>query len=264
MVLQENIKRDIQKLLIKAIKNKIENYKPETKYRPFHDFLLGNETYALFSFIHSINTSIGISVWEQVAKKLANTAGYVAENHLKLEGEIDSNTKTFITDLHDDLKNRVIPPNYFEQLENIRSRIQPGRPIYKDDQMVDFFIKIPSDTGFNEFYFDITSPKDNKKEFSALKLKLLKWTAVRLSQKPDANVFACLAIPYNPHFPKKYDRWTTFKLFDETIPEIFVGKEFWNFVANDEIYEDLTEIFREAGKTLKPELEQKYAEILGR
>lgn len=263
MVLQENIKRDIRNLLIKVIEDKIENYEPETKYRPFHDFLLGEETYALFSFIHSINTSLGMSVWEQVAKKIANNAGYSAENHYKLKGEIDQDTFSFLNNLHEDLSNNTNPPNYSEQFQDIRTRIRPGEAVYKKGQLVDLLVKIPGENGDIEYYFDITSAKDNLKEFVALKLKLLKWTALRLSQDSDAEVFACLAIPYNPHYPEKYDRWTTLKLFDETIPEIFVGEEFWNFIANDDIYHDLTEIFRETGDTLKPKLEQKYAEFLG-
>ncbi|HQL65727.1 MAG TPA: TdeIII family type II restriction endonuclease [bacterium] len=82
------------------------------------------------------------------------------------------------------------------------------------DSVVDIFVKI-KDT---EYYFDITSAKPNMKEFIALKRKLLRWVALRLSQKKTARVFTGLAIPYNPYHPEPYERWTLKGLYDLTEP----------------------------------------------
>ena len=48
------------------------NYKPEPAAMPFHTRLLGSDRIALFSFIHSLNTNFGTSIFEPVAKELAS------------------------------------------------------------------------------------------------------------------------------------------------------------------------------------------------
>lgn len=99
------------------------------------------------------------------------------------------------------------------------------------------------------------------KEFVALKLKLLRWTALRLSQDKNAKVFTMLAIPYNPYYPEPYQRWTLKGLYDLERGEILVGDEFWNFVAGANIYEELLDVFQDAGEKLKSEIDQKFIEF---
>ena len=74
MALSTLVARKISSVLKKAIREKIANYNPETDYKPFHHRLLGRDRYAMFSFIHSMNTSFGTSVWEPVAVVLAENA----------------------------------------------------------------------------------------------------------------------------------------------------------------------------------------------
>jgi len=112
-----------------------------------------------------------------------------------------------------------------------------------------------------ENYFDITSAKPNMKEFVALKLKLLRWTGLRLSQDKGIKVFTRLAIPYNPYHPEPYERWTLKGLYDLKNNEILVGKEFWNFVASDNIYEELLDVFQEVGEELREGIDKKFAEF---
>ena len=42
---------------------------------------------------------------------------------------------------------------------------------------------------------------------------------------------------------------------------ILVGKEFWNFVANDNIYEELLDIFQEVGEKLRREIDEKFGQF---
>lgn len=112
-----------------------------------------------------------------------------------------------------------------------------------------------------ENYFDITSAKPNIKEFVSLKIKLLIWIALRLSQNKEPEVFTRLAIPYNPYHPQPYERWTLKGLYDLEKQEILVGEEFWNFVACDNIYEELLDIFQDVGKKLRDEIDKKFIEF---
>lgn len=224
---------------------------------PFHYRLLGKDRYAMFSFIQSMNTTFGISIWEQVAVILAKSAGFYVERQYDLLGEVDPETESLIQEIHYKLRAGEVEVDKVKEIEMIRKSIKRGSPKKDPDSRVDLFVKI----GEEENYFDITSVKPNMKEFSALKLKLLRWTALRLSQDKNARVFTRLAIPYNPYHPEPYQRWTLRGLYDLSRGEILVGEEFWNFVAGEEVYEDLLDVFQEAGRELREEIDRKFAEF---
>ena len=57
-----------------CLRNKFQNYRPETDNMPFHYRLLGRDRMALFSFLQSLNTTFGTSIYEPVAKELAKKA----------------------------------------------------------------------------------------------------------------------------------------------------------------------------------------------
>lgn len=61
----------IENIIKKSLRDKFHNYKPETSHMPFHYRLLGKDRMALFSFIHSLNTTFGTSIFEPVAVGLA-------------------------------------------------------------------------------------------------------------------------------------------------------------------------------------------------
>ncbi len=100
------------------------------------------------------------------------------------------------------------------------------------------------------------------KEFVAVRLKLPRWTALRLSQDKDANVFTRLAIPYNPYYIEPYEKQTLKGLYDLEKGEILIGEEFWNFVAGNNIYKELLSIFQKVGEELIEEIDKKFSEIV--
>lgn len=58
-------------VLKQSLRHKFQKYNPEPAVMPFHTRLLGKDRMALFSFIHSLNTNFGISIFEPVALALA-------------------------------------------------------------------------------------------------------------------------------------------------------------------------------------------------
>ncbi|MEA2053942.1 MAG: TdeIII family type II restriction endonuclease [Candidatus Thermoplasmatota archaeon] len=257
MSLSSKTASEIAELLTTTVREKLRKYKPETVHMPFHHRLLGKDRYAIFSFIQSMNTTFGISIWEQVAVILAKGAGNYAKRQYKLLGEINNETEKLISGLHYQLRKGKISTDKIYEIEQIRKKIKRGSAKTDPDSVVDLFVKIQNE----ENYFDITSAKPNMKEFVALKLKLLRWTALRLSQDKNINLFTRLAIPYNPYHPEPYERWTLKGLYDLEKGEILVGKEFWNFVACDNIYEELLDVFQEVGEELRDEINKKFDEF---
>lgn len=250
-------KNEIEKLLTSIVIEKLLTYKAETGHMPFHHRLLGKDRYAMFSFIQSMNTTFGMSVWEQVAVILAKGTGNFAERQHKLLGEIDEKTEKLINDIHYKLRKGEIVANKVHEVEQVRTSIKNGQAKVDPDSVVDFFVKI-KDT---ENCFDITSAKPNMKEFVELKRKLIRWTALRLSQDKKAKIFTRLAIPYNPYHPEPYERWTLKGLYDLENGEILVAKEFWNFVANATIYDELLDVFQQVGEKLRNEIDKKFADL---
>ncbi|MEW6408546.1 MAG: TdeIII family type II restriction endonuclease [Nitrospirota bacterium] len=172
-------------------------------------------------------------------------------------GEVDEDTEKLISDIHYKLRKDEITADKIGEVEQIRRKIKKGQAKVDPDSIVDLFVKFKD----IENYFDITSVKPNMKEFVALKLKLLRWIALRLSQERKAKVFTRLAIPYNPYHPEPYERWTLKGLYDLENMEILVGEEFWNFVASGDIYEELLDIFQKVGEELRGEIDKKFAEF---
>lgn len=257
MALPSKTAKELAELLTTTVMEKLRTYQPETAHMPFHHRLLGKDRYAMFSFIQSMNTTFGMSIWEQVAVILAKGAGNHAERQYKLLGEVDTGTENVIRTIHYRLRKGEIAACKIDEVEQIKKEIKRGQAKVDPDSIVDLFVKI-KDT---ENYFDITSAKPNMKEFVALKLKLLRWTALRLSQDKNVNVFTRLAIPYNPYHPEPYERWTLKGLYDLENGEILVGEEFWNFVASGNIYEDLLDVFQKVGEELREEIDKKFAEF---
>ena len=60
-------KNQIQQVIKTCLRNKFQNYKPESNNMPFHYRLLGKDRMALYSFIQSLNTTFGTSIFEPVA-----------------------------------------------------------------------------------------------------------------------------------------------------------------------------------------------------
>ena len=257
MSLSSKTASEIAELLTATVREKLRRYKRETVNMPFHHRLLGKDRYAMFSFIQSMNTTFGISIWEQIAVILAEGAGNYAERQYKLLGEIDDVTEELIREIHYKLRKGESAANKIYETEQIRKKIKRGTAKTDPDSIVDLFVRIKNE----ENYFDITSAKPNMKEFVALKLKLLRWSGLRLSQEKTAKVFTRLAIPYNPYHPEPYERWTLKGLYDLEKGEILVGEEFWNFVACDNIYEELLDVFQEVGEELRDEIDEKFAEF---
>ncbi len=129
-----------------------------------------------------------------MAVVLAECASRYAKRQYKLLGEIDTETEEPIRKIYHKLRAGKLTANKIGEIGQIRKKIKKGEPKVDLDSTVDLFIKIDDE----ENYFDITTVKPSKKEFAALKLKLLRWTALRLSQDKDAKVFTRLAILYNP------------------------------------------------------------------
>jgi len=258
MPLSRQQKDEVSELLKDKIRNKLQSYNPETNNMPFHTRLLGRDRMALFSFIQSINTTLGISVFEQVAKIIATPNFRQAIHQYRdFNNTISRSAQQIIQEIMDGLVAARSKPNKLEETSKILSVSQTGELVQVRRPRIDLFVKSFDEV---EYYFDLKTAKPNMGEFKGHKRTLLEWIAIRGAENNKVKVKTLIAIPYNPYEPEPYQRWTLQGLFDLE-NEIMVAEEFWNFLGGDDTYEQLLSVFENVGIKLRPEIDARFREF---
>lgn len=239
-----------------CIRNKFQNYKPESSNMPFHFRLLGKDRMALYSFIHSLNTSFGTSIFEPVAVALAKNNFKIAVAQKPLGTEISEMSQDVIQKI---MNNLTIGgnPNKEKEIESIRKVCQQGKMTQLKTVKVDLFLE---NKNGEIFLFDLKTVKPNISNFKDFKRTLLEWVAIVLSTNPKANVNTLVAIPYNPYEPQPYERWTLKGMLDLD-NELKVAEEFWDFLGGKGAYNELLDCFEKAGIELRPEIDSYFTKF---
>ncbi len=254
MALSVKQAKNIEEVLKRSLRNKFLNYKPEPASMPFHTRLLGKDRLALYSFIHSLNTNFGTSIFEPVGLTLAqNNFEQAVSQHIAGD-QISNDSQNVIQEIIDRLTTAEITPDKNREIEAIRKVCQKGEMIKVKPTRIDLTIKT---NGGELFLFDIKTAKPNAGGFKEFKRTLLEWVAVILADNPIAKVNTLIAIPYNPYEPEKYNRWTMRGMLD--LPnELKVADEFWDFLGGKNTYEDLLDCFERVGIELRNEIDEYF------
>ena len=250
MVLTRKYKNHIVETIKNCLRNQFQEYKPETEHMPFHYRLLGKDRMALFSFLQSLNTTFGISIYEPVAKELAKINFKEVRTQYKLGNILTEGAQAEIQKIMNELSvggkvDKII------ETEKIRRVAQFGKTDVLKSIKVDLFIISKQD---EVFMFDLKTVKPNKGDFISYKRNMLEWLAVYFYQHPKAKVKTLISIPYNPYEPKPYVRWTMKGMLD-LIEEVKVAEEFWDFLGGKNTYKDLLDCFEQAGIELRDEID---------
>ncbi len=246
--------QNIEETLKRSLLNKFKNYNPEPAVMPFHTRLLGKDRLALYSFIHSLNTSFGTSIFEPVALALGKTRFDIALTQATAGRFITRKAEAVIQDIMNNLVSANTKPNKEEEIERIRKVCQDGDMIEVKPTKVDVYF---SDNNNTFYLFDIKTAKPNMGGFKEFKRTLLEWVAVTLSENPNANIHTLIAIPYNPYEPKPYSRWTMAGML-ELDKELKVAEEFWDFIGGDGAYNDLLDCFERVGIEMRDEIDNYF------
>ena len=253
MALSKEQHEKIKEYLILKIREKLSKYDPETNSMPFHFRLLGKDRMALFSFIQSVNTTLGTSIFEKVGQLIAEPLNKESKDRFDVKGCISDQAVLKIDSIMRELRSAQRKPDKNQEIKEIASLAASGN---KGDEIVRRCDLYVFDNNGVENYFEIKSAKPNINEFTGIKKLLLDWVAMRSCSNPKVKIRTFVAIPYNPYDPEPYDRWTLQGLFDLK-KEVLVGKEFWDMIGGDGTYEDLLKIFEEAGIELRNEIDKK-------
>lgn len=115
MPLTKDQKSQIQQVITTCLRNKFQHYKPENNYMPFHFRLLGKDRLALYSFMQSLLTTFGTSIFEPVAAALAKMRFAKVETQFVFGNSIFSDCQkkmqSIINQLTINPKSNKITPN---------------------------------------------------------------------------------------------------------------------------------------------------------
>lgn len=246
--------QNIENVLRNSLRHKFKNYNPEPASMPFHTRLLGKDRMALFSFIHSLNTNFGTSIFEPVALALASSSFTSATSQQKAGIQISSEAHRVIQNIMDGLATANSSPNKQNEIKEIREVCRQGE--MKTVKLTKVDVKLVAHNG-TVYLFDIKTAKPNAGGFKEFKRTLLEWTAASLADNPTLDVKSLIAIPYNPYEPQLYNRWTMRGMLDLE-HELKVASEFWDFIGGEGAYQDLLNIFERIGIELRPEIDNYF------
>lgn len=205
-----------------------------------------------------MNTSLGQSVFGKIGKIIASPyAVEIKDQYRDFEGFISSEAVLKIDSIMRNLRAAERKSDKERETREILAVAHKGSLGNKVKRRVDLFLRHINGI---EYYFELKTVKANITEFTGIKKQLLDWIAMRGSINPDVKIKTVVAIPYNPYEPKPYERWTLQGLFDLK-NEVMVAEEFWDFLGGKGTYNDLLNVFEQAGLELYDEIDAKMKEI---
>ncbi len=253
----ESKKELIYDVLRSSLRNKFSNYKSETKHMPFHYRLLGKDRMALYSFIQSLNTTFGTSIYEPVAKALATENFRDAKTHVRPYNYISEEAYREIQRIITGLTTAESEPEKLNEIQTIRRVCREGN--MEKVKLTEVDIWLESFSG--EFILiDFKTVKPNIGDFKGFKRQLLEWVAAETAKNPEVQIRTMIGIPYNPYEPEQYNRWTIRGMLDLE-EELLVAEELWEFIGGEGTYSDLLDCFEAVGIELRSEIDEYFAKF---
>lgn len=252
MTLSINQKQKIEELLSNKFEAKLKSYGRETTSMPFLARLIqDNEKIAAYSFIHSMATTLGMSIYEDVSVIIASETAEECFRNYGVGGVISKTQKAVIGNIVAKLRNGEREADIESERQEVLASSADNGEFQKSGNIADFFMKRDA----QEYYFEIKTVKPNIDVFEKSKTKLLEWIARR---RNPVNVY--LAFPYNPYHPEPYSRFTEVGMMDAP-NDFLIGDEYWDFIGGRGTFPELLKTFDDVGKEYKEQLDRKFKEI---
>ncbi len=266
MVINPSTREKIENLIVKVIDEIIQrktirepfDMEEFTLKNPFHSALVPEEVWKIRNFERSFVTSFGMSIYQQIAKYIAEDKYGFAENGHRLVGKIYTGQLTAIQNILDGLEHKrpdyKRSPNWNAEIKEVEQATKGE--IVERDVVLDLFAQ--SQKG-ETFYFEIKSSLPNSDQCKVSKEKMLKIYAM----KKDENPHIYFALPDNPWIEKKkYNHPHALRWFNMREDEVVImGKDFWDLLGGKGTYEELIRIFESVGKTTKERIRKEFLKI---
>ena len=208
------------------------------------------------SVIGGLETSLGTTLWEKIASKLAEENGYqVLDNKIALQPEkmpvVVTNLIAKFKDKREEASAHVAMKEYISELNKLINNL-------KSFEIPQKFKKLTKGSGIDiyikknniEYAFDIKTVQINAGSGTKYNEVLMKWIAFNALyqkfKKTNCSFNAHIVIPYDPHTESNW--WTEFeeRAYPLDKKDLMLGNEFWNLLSGEEnTLESITSAFEE-------------------
>ena len=207
--------------------------------KPFHEALVSPLVTKVSRYERSLSTTMG-SMFEVVAELVGKQNFAFAQRQYKVEGKMGTAASTTIESIRNKIETEKMQGNYLAYVDTIESAFHADtvdRSVKADLYLLD--------ADGNEMFFEMKTPKPNKSQCLDTTEKLLKIHALRQSGPPRVRTF--YAMSYNPYGSRmQYDHSFAMTLLDMK-NQVLLGDEFWDLLGGSGTYEQVLELFVQAG-----------------
>lgn len=235
MLTREEIFTIVRSTAINSIANYIRNRQNTVPQFQILDIIIPTER-RIRSVVGGMETSLGTTLWEPLAKNLARLNGFeIVEKNLMAPSITPGILQNTIQVLIEGRKST----NSIYSAKYCQDRIQEICQSFLLDPIVNFKAA-PKGFGVDiwlikndvNYFFDTKTVQSNLGSYSKYFEQILNWYGYFYASNPSGNAFSRIVFPYNPH--KDCDFWKKtvgngFPLEPKT--EGWVQNEFWDFCS---------------------------------
>lgn len=203
------------------------------------------------SVVGGLETSLGTTLWEPLAKALAKENGFeIVKDKLQCPANMPSN---LANTLHIIIEERKLPDSNYNALTS-HSEIKQACQVFVEGRKIEKFTNPPRGRGVDvwlkkdgiNYFFDTKTVQPNIGSLTSYMEEILRWYAYFYSRYPLEKAESRIVFPYNPY---KNDFWQ--KVIGKGFPlekdnEAWVENQFWNFCSGlPNTYELIQEAFND-------------------
>lgn len=257
-----NLKDLIKSATIKAISSYCERKiaDPERKFQIL-DILMPKER-LIRSVIGGMETSLGRTLWEPLAKAIAATNGFtVVAQNLQAPANMPASLANGVTGILEDRFNNRGVYDGKSAHEEIKKLCQPFLKTSLS------FQKAPTGFGVDvwlqkdgvDYFFDTKTVQPNIGDYKSFLTQILNWYAYYYAGNPQGKAEGRIVFPYNPYNGK--DFWKNTKGGGKPLEartEGWVEDEFWDFISGEKnTFNTIKDCLKEinTAKTLESKLD---------
>lgn len=258
-LIKDTVKCSIQGFAKKAVSKK-------SKFQIL-DLIIPKER-KIRSIVGGLETSLGTTLWEPLAKALAESNGFeVVNSNLQSPSNMPSSLSNTLSSIIDERKKG----NSLYTAENCHQQIKSVCQSFIE-RPIDSFEDAPRGRGVDiwlvkdgvNYFFDTKTVQPNLSALTGCMEQVLNWYAYFYSMNPKGEAFSRIVFPYNPAPEKCF--WDTVMgggMPLERDNEGWVGNQFWDFCSGlDNTYEIIENAFIDLRNTkvLESTLDQMLSE----
>lgn len=260
---------ELKQIIKKAAINSVVNYfdkKVRAKKRKFQilDLLMPKER-AIRSIVGGLETSMGTTLWEPLAKEIAKNNGFeIVSSKLELPANMPGSLSSVLGIIIEARENNNGLYNAESSHEAIKFNCQQfiANPISKFQKAprgygVDIWLK---KDGVN-YFFDTKTVQPNVGNYHKFLSQVLNWYAYFYARYPTEKAEGRIVFPYNPHEEDFWQKTMGGGKPIEKAKEGWVEDEFWDFLSGHKgtfmlIKESFKEIYDDG--TLEDQLDKVF------